>query len=92
MKMGSSEKTEKANEISTFWQSLAASEIKKEQKKILIVLFLEGDFDTYGPKSRTKKMIMLRLRESIQKKLSWLNCQVTVVDSTTYKKTYFDVI
>lgn len=87
-----SEITEKAKELSVFWKSFCVNGIKKNQKKILIVLFLEGDFDKHGPKSRSKKMIMKRIQESIQKKLLWLNCQVTVVDSDTYKKNHFHIL
>lgn len=55
------------------------------------VLFLEGDFDSQKISSRSKTMIMKRLQDSINKKLSWLNCRVSVVDSDTYNERYFKV-
>ena len=36
-------------------------------------------------------MIMDRLQTSIRKKLSWLNCSVSVMDSSTYKKKFFTI-
>lgn len=54
-------------------------------------MFLEGDFLKDGPQSRTKKMMMKRIQESISAKLEWLNCKVFVVDSNTYKKAMFEL-
>lgn len=51
-------------------------------------MFLEGDF---GSKSRTKKMIMKRIREKISEKLKWLNCKVCVVDLDTYSGSDYSV-
>lgn len=55
---------------------------------LYIILFLEGDFFF---ETRSKKMIMDRLQTSIRKKLSWLNCSVSVMDSSTYKKKFFTI-
>ncbi len=55
---------------------------------LYIILFLEGDFSF---ETRSKKMIMERLQASIRKKLSWLNCSVSVTDSSTYKKKFFTI-
>lgn len=87
-----SESSEKASEMAIFWDGLNVEGIKKDQKKIVIILFLEGDFDKHGPRSRSKKMIMKSIKDSIETKLSWLNCRVTVVDSSTYKKKYFEIV
>ena len=54
-----------------------------------VVLFLEGDF---GTKTRTKKMIMQKLQDSINKKLRWINCRVSVVDSDTYDPRIFQIV
>lgn len=83
-----SEKSEYALELIEFWKGIADSKIASDKKQLLVILFLEGDFDT---KSRSKKAIMKRLQESINVKLSWLNCRVMVVDSNTYKERYFKV-
>lgn len=71
-----------------FWQKLTQNKVKST-KQIRVFLFLEGNFDSVG--SRSKKMIMQRLESSIQKKLSWLNCKVSVVDSNVYSKRFFRV-
>lgn len=42
---------------------------------IKVILFLEGDFQSH---SRTPKMIMKSLKDSMKKKLSWLQCKVLV--------------
>ena len=67
-----------------FWCGLNDSKIPTDKKKILVILFLEGNFEGSGVKSRSKKMMMARLQSSINQKLAWLNCQVSVVDSGTY--------
>ena len=56
---------------------------------VMIELFLEGDF---GTKTRTKKMIMQKLQDSINKKLRWINCRVSVVDSDTYDPRIFQIV
>ena len=76
-------------ELVPFWQKLIESKIKKDKKQIRVILFLEGNFDAVG--SRSKKMIMQRLESSIQGKLSWLNCKVSVVDSTVCTDRFFCV-
>ncbi len=84
-------KMEKAAELRKFWFGLNDSKIPADKKKILVILFLEGNFEASGVKSRSKKMMMSRLQNSIRRKLAWLNCQVFVVDSNTYKERYFQV-
>ena len=42
-------------------------------------------------KTRRKTTIMMELQRSIKKKLSWLNCVVSVVDSATYQNKIFSV-
>lgn len=86
-----SEMTEKAKELQVFWKGLNDARILKDKKKIYVTLFLEGDFSANGPHSRTKMMIMKSLGDSINKKLSWLNCRVSVVDSDTYNQRMFKI-
>ena len=83
-----SERGGSATELTDYWQGATEQKIKTDKKQLLITLFLEGNFST---KSRNKKAIMHRLQESINTKLSWLNCKVMVVDSDTYKGKYFRV-
>lgn len=86
-----SEMTEKAKKLQIFWEGLNDARILKDKKKIYVILFLEGNFSENGPKSRSKQMIMKSLGDSISKKLSWLNCNVSVVDSDTYNQRLFRV-
>lgn len=48
-----------------------------------------GEWYDFGNKIRTKKMIMKDLQDSMKKKLDWLNCRVSVVDSDTYNTKIF---
>ena len=54
----------------------------------MLILFLEGNF---GGHTRTKKMIMKELQDSMNKKLQWIDCRVSVVDSDTYNPEIFQV-
>lgn len=86
-----SEHSENAAGLVEFWQGISDQRIARDKKRFMVVLFLEGDFNSEGPNSRSKKTMMKRLQDSISAKLEWLNCQVTVVDSSTYKERYFKV-
>ena len=79
----------KTSELIPYWDGITDKKILKDSKRIEVILFLEGDFDSKGPRSRSKKMIMQSLRGSIRKMLSWLNCDVVVVDLNTYSDRYF---
>ena len=70
-----------------FAQMFEREEVIKNQK-IFIILFLEGNFNS---KVRNKMLIMKNIEDSIKKKLHWLNCKVSVVDSSTYHHDFFDV-
>ena len=80
---------ESAIELVTYFRTAISSNIRNGSKDILVMLFLEGNF---GSQTRTKKMIMQRIQDSINKKLKWLNCKVKVVDSTTYDSTFFSLV
>lgn len=69
---------------------IEAEAIAKDKKQLIITLFLEGNFGNYC-KTISKKMIMTDLQKSIRNKLSWLNCRVSVVDSSTYNQSYYKV-
>ena len=77
-----------ADELKPYFQELASKKYEKGKKVLQIILFLEGDF---GSKTRTKKMIMKRIRDKISEKLKWLNCTVRVVDLNTYNKNGYSV-
>ena len=70
-----------ADELKPYFQDLVSTKYEKGKKVLQVILFLEGDF---GCKTRSKKMIMGRIRDKIAEKLKWLNCTVRVVDSETY--------
>lgn len=77
-----------AEELAEYGKVLVADSIRSGKSQLLVVLFLEGDF---GCESRRKTTIMNELQKSIKKKLSWLNCLVSVVDSDTYNQELFHV-
>ena len=59
------------------------------EKRRYVILFLEGEF---GCHTRSKKMIMSELERSMNVKLRWLNCRVSVVDSDTYNFEIFKLV
>lgn len=77
-----------AEELKCFSDALTSEKILDDSKKILVILFLEGDF---GCQTRTKRTIMKSLQDSMNTKLQWLKCQVSVVDSDTYIHSLFEV-
>ena len=77
-----------ADELKPYFQELTSKKYENGKKVLQIILFLEGDF---GSKTRTKKMIMKRIRDKISEKLKWLNCVVRVVDLDTYNKNGYSV-
>lgn len=81
-------RVDRASEIEEYWGDFNSPKIPNLKRKIYVSLFLEGEF---GSKTRSKKMIMKRIQESLNKKLQWLNCKVTVVDSNTYNPKYYRV-
>lgn len=60
-----------------------------DKKPKYVILFLEGNF---GSHTRSKKMIMENLQKSMNTKMRWLNCRVSVVDSSTYNKDIFQIV
>ena len=82
-----SETTEKSTEYEPFFSALTAKDLLTNEKKLLVILVMEGDF---GSATRSKKTIMRELQNSMNGKLcKWLHCRVSVVDSHTYNETYF---
>ena len=77
------------HELKEYIQFLTNDTFSNDSKKKYVILFLEGDF---GGKTRTKKMIMQALQNSMNKKLQWINCRVSVVDSDTYDPRLFQIM
>ena len=78
----------KANELEFIWKGLSATKLVSHKKRIVVILYLEGNF---GTKTRSKRMIMKSIQDSIKTKLKWLNCSIHVVDKDTYSDRYFYV-
>lgn len=76
-------------ELEEFIYYMSNDTFSDNLKKKYVILFLEGDF---GGRTRTKKMIMKALQDSINKKLQWINCRVSVVDSDTYNSKIFQIV
>lgn len=77
------------DELKEYVQFLSNDTFSNDSKKKYVILFLEGDF---GGRTRTKKMIMKTLQDSMNKKLKWINCRVSVVDSDTYDSRLFQIV
>ena len=77
------------DELREYIQFLSSDSFSDNSKKKYVILFLEGDF---GGKTRTKKMIMQALQNSVNKKMQWINCRVSVVDSDTYDSRLFRIM
>ena len=76
-------------ELKEYIQFLSSDRFSDDSKKKYVILFLEGDF---GSRTRSKKMIMKELQDSMNKKLQWINCRVSVVDSDTYNPQIFRIV
>lgn len=83
------DRKECVQELDKFIQFLSSDKLSDDNKKMYIILFLEGDF---GSATRSKKTIMKVLQDSMNKKLQWINCRVSVVDSDTYDPKIFQII
>ena len=73
-------------ELKEIVKDIFGGALADDSKKKYVILVLEGNF---GGKTRTKKMIMSELQKSMNVKMRWLNCKVSVVDSDTYDKRVF---
>lgn len=82
------DRRETGKDIVSFGEQILSEKFALDKKSWYVILFLEGDFSC---ESRSKKMIMQELQQSLSNKLSWLNCRVSVVDSHTYPRKLFMV-
>ena len=76
-------------ELQVVQKNIFSEKFSDDKKKKYVILFLEGDF---GSHTRSKKMIMSGLQKSMNTKMRWLNCKVSVVDSSTYDKKIFQIV
>lgn len=77
------------DELQEIIATVISKDFADDKKKKYVILFLEGDFGGY---TRSKKMIMEELQRSMNTKMRWLNCRVSVVDSATYNKEIFQIV
>lgn len=83
------ESKDSVQELKEIQEMIFSKDFSNEKKKKYVILFLEGNF---GGHTRSKKMIMSELQKSMNKKMRWLNCKVSVVDSDTYDKKIFQIL
>ena len=77
------------DELQEIITTVISDNFADDKKKKYVILFLEGNF---GGHTRSKKTIMENLQRSMNTKMRWLNCRVSVVDSSTYNKDIFQIV
>ena len=83
------DKKSSLDELKEIITTVFSEDSADDTKTKYVILFLEGNF---GGHTRTKKMIMENLQRSMNTKMRWLNCKVSVVDSSTYNKDIFPIV
>ncbi|MFR8169661.1 MAG: DUF6661 family protein [Marvinbryantia sp.] len=83
------DKKSSLDELKEIITTVFSEDSADDTKTKYVILFLEGNF---GGHTRTKKMIMENLQRSMNTKMRWLNCKVSVVDSSTYNKDIFQIV
>ena len=76
-------------ELQKIISTVFSEDFSNNEKKKYVILFLEGEF---GGHTHSKKMIMSRLQQSLNSKLRWMDCKVSVIDSSTYNKKIFEIV
>jgi len=82
------EQKENAKKLLHFAQALHDTKFAIYEKKLLVCLYLEGDFSC---KTRSNEMIYKDLKTKLEKRLKWLNCRVDVVSTKTHRAKEFSV-
>lgn len=82
------ERKEGAVRLLNYAHALHAPNIASLDKKLLVLLYLEGDFSC---QSRTNEMIYGDLKKRIARRLKWLNCKVDVVSTKKRSPRDFEV-
>lgn len=82
--------SETAQKLEPYFKFLTSESVRTQKKDVIVILVLEGNFEA---ESRSKKMQMGRIQDSIRSKLDWVAVKkVSVVDCDTYKQRYFTMI
>ena len=82
------ERKEDAVRLLDYAHALHAPNIASLEKKLLVLLYLEGDFSC---RTRTNEMIYGDLQKRIARRLKWLNCKVDVVSTRKHNPRDFEV-
>ena len=83
------DKKSSLDELKEIITTVFSEDSADDTKTKYVILFLEGNF---GGHTRSKKMILENLQRSMNTKMRWLNCKVSVVDSSTYNKDIFQIV
>lgn len=81
------ETCEASEKLAELCENFKISDIQNGQKQLWVILLLEGNFQAG---TRTKKMVMSGIQNSLRQKLKWMECKVSVVDLETYKNKFFE--
>ena len=82
------ERSTSAVRLLDYANALHASGFASLEKKLFVLLYLEGDFSC---RTRSSVMIFSDIQKRIAKRLKWLNCLVSVVSTETYQPRDFHV-
>ncbi|MCI8723025.1 MAG: hypothetical protein HFH16_04815 [Ruminococcus sp.] len=83
------DRKESLDQLAEIAKAVFEKNFSQTEKKKLVILVLEGNFGTF---TRPKSAIMSELQRSIMRKMQWLDCKVSVVDSNTYNKKIFRIV
>ena len=82
------ERNEGAVKLLDYAHALHAPNIASLDKKLFVLLYLEGDFSC---QSRTNEMIYGDIQKKIARRLKWLNCKVDVLSTRKRSPRDFEV-
>lgn len=72
--------------LKEYFDFIKTNNISSGANKIKVILFLEGNF---ASRTMPQKLILKTLGDRINKKLSWLNCNVMVENIESHNDNYF---
>lgn len=82
------ERNKNATDLLDVANGMSGKQIADLSKKLLVLLYLEGDFST---ETRKNTMIRRDIRQRIERRLKWLNCKVDVVSTEFHAAKDFSV-
>lgn len=75
-------------QLSPYWIRLRDKRIKEDARKIRVIVFVEGEF---GHKRQDIDEIFTRLRDSLKQKSAWLNCTISIENSSKNNGRFYTV-